>query len=377
MPVYQYDVNSAYPSALRHVPNLQHGEWVESKTVPAMTDFGVYHVRSRAYRSDVPAPLFCRHLNGTVSFPMQVIGWYWAPEIAALDEYERAGLGEYEILEGWLFKPNDIDDKPFHFIEPLYMKRRALKLAGDGAHVGLKLALNSLYGKLAQQVGWRMTDKGLRIPPYHQLEYAGFATSFCRALVLQAAMLDMESVIAFETDALFTTRPLPLKIGSNLGEWEVTEYRSLSYVQSGVYFGTKANGNTLIKSRGIDRGMMDVDSVAKAFTAESAESRTLPTSLTRFVGAGIALAQNWSKWRTWQTVNKRITLEPTGKRIHANCGLEDGSPLRLNVWHETMCPFLAALHSAEYPIEWLNPNPAMTELAELREDEKDYGESEL
>lgn len=375
--VWQYDINSAYPSALRHVPNLQRGEWLpdnEPRRV-AMTDFALYRIRSKAYHANLPGPLFCRHHNGTVSYPLEVTGWYWAPELVALREYGRLGLGEHTILEGWRFHPDNTDDKPFAFIEPLYMKRRALKNANDGAHVGIKLGLNSLYGKLAQQVGWRMTDKGARIPPYHQLEYAGFATAHCRATILRAALTDIHAIIAFETDALFSTRPLDLlPLGTQLGEFEATEYESLSYVQSGVYFGTKADGKALVKSRGIDRGYLSTDAIRAAFTASSAEDRYVTTSLTRFVGAGLALAQSWSRWRKWERLEKRLSLEPSGKRIHAACSEDTGEPLRLNVWHSTMCPFVAHLTSAEYPIEWVNPDLDMTELSDLRGMETDYDE---
>jgi hypothetical protein len=369
---YEYDVNSAYPSALRSVPNLAEGRWNHIDGDAPQLPFAIYHVEFTGNRSDIPAPLFRRDPNGTICYPMAVTGWYWSPEMQALRNYCERGYGKYRILECWEFRPTS-EVSPFAFIEPLYNKRRALKKAGDGAHVGIKLALNSLYGKLAQQVGWEQTEKGLRIPPFHQLEWAGYTTSHCRAAVLNAALHDIESVIAFETDALFTSRPLPVKLGTNLGDFEYTEFANLTYVQSGMYFGQLADGTEVVsKTRGVDRGQLTRELVLEKLTVPKAAERYAVTELTRFIGAGIALAQNFDKWCRWVHMEKHMVLEPTGKRIHIQCAACDGSGITLGEWHETMCPFLTAEHSAEFPIEWINPNPEMTELSIMRGEEVDY-----
>jgi hypothetical protein len=277
-----------------------------------------------------------------------------------------------EVLETWVFNSTSTE-KPFAFIEPLYNKRRALKKAGDGAHVGIKLALNSLYGKLAQQVGWERTEKGLRIPPFHQIEWAGFTTSHCRAAVLRACLGNLESVIAFETDAVFTSAPLNVPTGSALGEFEAVEFQNLTYVQSGMYFGVLSDGTTVDKTRGVDRGSLGRDSILAGLANPNATDRKCVASLTRFVGAGIALAQNFTRWRKWETVTKNLTLEPTGKRIHLECdACQDDDGLTLGAWHETMCPMLNDAHSCEFPIEWVNPDPNMAELEERRWTPNDY-----
>lgn len=367
-PVYEYDVNSAYPSALRHAPNLARGKWVRYDGDPGVFPFAMYHIDSTAFRPDIPGPLARRDSNGSISYPLGVVGWYWTPERVACDEYAARGYGKRTILEAWVFVPDDPHDKPFEFIEPLYMKRRALKKAGDGAHEGIKLALNSLYGKCAQSVGWEVRRDGtIRIPPFHQLEYAGYATSHCRAAVLTAALLDIESVIAFETDALFTSRPLPVDIGSNLGQWEEIVFSNLTYVQSGMYFGIKADGGAPVtKTRGVDRGQLERPEVLQKLGEPLAENRSAVAYLTRFVGAGIALMQGMHKWRRWERVQKRLTLEPTGKRIHVECSACEGEGISLGAWHETMCPMLSKEHSHQFPIPWVNPNPDMVELEELR-----------
>lgn len=366
-PVWEYDVNSAYPSALRNVPNLRLGSWRHVEGDAGIHEFALYRIESDAFRSDIPGPLPRRDSNGSISYPMGLVGWYWTPERVAVDEYQARGYGRRKILETWVFIPRS-NVKPFAFVEPLFMKRRALKKAGDGAHVGIKLALNSLYGKCAQSIGFEIrADGSLRIPPYHQLEWAGYATSHCRAAVLTAAMMDIEAVIAFETDALFTSRPLPVTLGTNLGEWEETKFDNLTYVQSGLYFGD-SEGKAVAKTRGVDRGELTRPLIVERLTEPLADDRVAVARLTRFIGAGIALMQCMGKWRTWEVVSKRMTLEPTGKRIHLPCPACDGKGIALGRWHETMCPMLSKEHSLEFPIPWINPNPNMTELEELRND---------
>jgi len=380
--VWEYDVNSAYPSALRNVPDLTAGRWRYLHGDPGRRDFGLYHVRYSGNNAALPGALFRRDSNGTISYPMSVTGWYWSPEVETAREYCAMGYGTMEVLEARWFEPST-DRKPFDFIDGLYLKRKALKKGGDGAHVGIKLALNSLYGKLAQQVGWERKEDGtLRIPPYHQLEWAGYTTSWCRAAVLSACLTDLASVIAFETDAVFSSAPLPVTTGEGLGDFEVTEFDDLTYVQSGLYFGRQTGKGIVSKTRGVDRGSLLREAVLDQLAQKSAEDRVVAATLTRFVGAGVALTQSWERWRRWETIEKHMVLEPTGKRIHGGCECQRlvyddaGRPrqagLVLEQWHTTRCPLLSDTHSAQFPIEWINPDPNMADLEEMRRTPDDY-----
>lgn len=386
---YEYDINSAYPAALSHVPTLVGGTWKHWKRgngpVPK-AEFALYHVR---YSNDrhpggltIPGPMFHRAENGTISYPLYSANWIWTPEFQVLQEYcDKIANAEYFVLEAWIYTPPS-NVKPFGFIPALYKMRQALKKTGDGAHVGIKLALNSIYGKTAQQVGWRLTADGPRVPTFHQLEWAGFVTSWCRAHVLRAALQKPTAIIAFETDALFSSEPLDLPIGEGLGEWEETVFESLTYVQSGMYFGTvlkKQKDGTVkreevIKCRGIDKGFITREMVEQKMTEPVIWDRVLEAPLTRFYGAGIALVRDFPKvWRHWLTETKNMHLFPIGKREHGSCWCEGSSfeNTAVGMWHFTYCPIFGS-HSHEYPVEWINPNEAMTELAEFRESENFY-----
>jgi hypothetical protein len=189
---------------------------------------------------------------------------------------------------------------------------------------------------------------------------------------LAAALDNLDSVIAFETDAVFTTEPLNVRIGTDLGDFEVTEFADLTYVQSGVYFGTLTNGKKVDKTRGVDLGTLTRPQVLDKLSQQKADDRYVVAKLTRFVGAGVALSQSFARWQRWETIEKKMTLEPSGKRIHLECDACDDNGIAFGRWHETMCPFLTDAHSCEYPIGWINPNPRMSELEEMREAENVY-----
>lgn len=377
---YEYDINSAYPSALRHVPNLHPGQgiWIHTRSgeLPdTFTTFGIYRASWHGEDANIslPQPFFCRAGDGTVAYPQMVTGWYWAPEIVTAQAYADKYGGELIVHEGWEYVPSDPDDKPFAFIEPMYLKRQALKKAGDGAHVGLKLGLNSLYGKTCQKVGaFYDPHKGVwKTPPFHQLEWAGYVTSHCRASVLFAALESLESIIAFETDALFSTTPLSVETGSYLGQWEYTEFDHLCYVQSGFYFG-RVDGLPFSKTRGVDRGSMTFEDVKDALSHDAIKDRYAEAQLTRFIGIGLARQLNdFTRWRTWETTPKHIQLDPQGKRVHEYCVECMGDGLTPNVWHYTYPPFGGMQISQEYPIPWINPNPDMSNLDDWHEQRRE------
>lgn len=324
--VYEYDVNSAYPWALQDVPSMAGGRWVErTGYVHPGTDFALYYVTFRGLVSNsrMPFPLPHRLPNGNVAYPSQTTGWYWGPEIAVALEYVEKYGGELEVHKTRVFHAAT-DVKPFAFIGALYKKRQALKAAGDGAQVGIKLGLNSMYGKLAQQVGWSETVDGLRLPPYHQLEWAGYITSRCRAAVYGGVLEDLSCVIAFETDAMFTTHRLNVKHGFGLGEWEYTEFRDMAYLQSGTYFAHKSNGNPVDKTRGVIRGSLTFED---AYSALRDGEPTVTARSRMFIGLGLALAQKFTKWLVWYENDKVLSIFPGQKRTHQyeiciECGAE-------------------------------------------------------
>ena len=79
------------------------------------------------------------------------------------------------------------------------------KELGHKAQLAAKLMLNSMYGKLIQQKGYKIEEDGTeKPPPFFSLTYATFITGITRARILQTIIdnnchMD-DSIIAIETD---------------------------------------------------------------------------------------------------------------------------------------------------------------------------------
>lgn len=321
-PVYQYDICSAYPSIIAGLPTLNNPSWSQTSSLQRGT-FSIYRVRYQYNGSvrqewNVPHPLFYRDLHGHVSYPGMVETWVWEPEAALLDSSA--------IIEGYVL--HDTGDRPFTFVEEMYKRRRQWKDNGISAQRALKLALNSLYGKMAQRAGW---SEGEPIPRWHQLEWAGYVTSATRAKLYGAisALADTpNAILAVETDAIFSSVPFPtsepsLVIGKGLGEWEETTYDAITYLQSGVYW-AEQNGKVIDKYRGFDKGTLPHEAAMAYLTALDkayASGRDLDSIpnlsgvTTRFIGMGLGLHTK-AVWRSWETEPRALRFGGGGKRSH-------------------------------------------------------------
>src|SRR4029077_14096126 len=113
---------------------------------------------------------------------------------------------------------------PFDWVGEWYYMRQAMDAAGDPRQWWLKLILNSLYGKFAQQVGRAV---------WHSWLWAGMITAHTRAQLLSAIALDPTAVVMTATDAVYSTRGLELPISSSLGDWEGQALGEAFVVQSG------------------------------------------------------------------------------------------------------------------------------------------------
>lgn len=302
--IYRYDINSAYPAACLTLPNYVGAKWTRQEYWDDSYNSLVcvkYH-----FQQDQPFyPLWYRDANGAISYPREGYGVYWGAEIENLYKYYEEGK-DFEIE--WCLNCELKDDtKPFLFLKDLYELRKQFQAEGSMASESLKLGLNSVYGKLVQQAGYR---EG-RIPTYHQLLWGGQITAYTRARLFDAAMQQPKDIISFATDAVFTTRRLDLDIGKELGQWTMDEFKGITIVQAGVYFLDEGT-QWYEKFRGFDKGSLDREQIIKCWETGEEYSATL----TRFVGLGSALmATDFNCWRTWRTDSRSLDIRPTGKRI--------------------------------------------------------------
>jgi hypothetical protein len=172
---------------------------------------------------------------------LQGTGWYWSPEIEAA----QRGLGAdiIKVHDLWVARC-ECNCRFYDWVPDLYDERRRVGSSTRGHP--LKLGLASLYGKKAQRSG-----RG----PYHDAVEAGLITAMTRAQLIEAVAQDPEAVVMLATDAVFSTRPLPLDIGEGLGQWELKIWPDLFIAQPGVYW-SPSDIQTSVKSRGVRRSVI-------------------------------------------------------------------------------------------------------------------------
>jgi hypothetical protein len=313
--VYNYDIHSAYPYAIQFLPNLATGKWIHNHRVNKhsirSSRFCLYHIRYDArshedrstgyFTKCRPRPLFRRLKNGNIYWPDKVEGWYWSPEAELVKDDPAA-----EFVEAWEFE--DDGSRPFTFMAETYNTREHHKALGKPIEYGFKLAMNSSYGQFAQRVGWQL-QRPPGPPPFHQLEYAGYVTSMCKAMIHRVGAYAYEKggLITIDTDGVYTTVPvpdhvLPNGIGDQLGQWEEAKYQGIVIYQNGFYWLMKDSEWKEARSRGAPRGKVDIEA---AWTALEYLD-PIRFEKTEFIGFKLALRRRDIKWRSWTTSTKEV-----------------------------------------------------------------------
>jgi hypothetical protein len=318
-PIYSIDINSAYPYAISQLPSFDDSEWHYVENPKRLAKFGVYHVRmnQRQGLSKTPAPLFHRDTHHNISYPWVVEGWYWSPEVKLV-----MGHDNVDVIEGWELL-HDTDTKPFGWVPETYETRREWKNATppNANEYALKLLLNSMYGKMAQRIGY--DPKTGRIPPYHQLEWAGWVTSYTRAMLYSVmSRLEWEDLVAVETDGIYMLQN-PTELGiipsKELGAWDVEVYDEIIYVQSGLAWLRKGDKWTP-KRRGLDPKTFELHHAQEYVRTLTPEQwPAFVGKQTRFIGLKSAQMMRGPTKRyhcVWSTTQKDITPGESGKRFH-------------------------------------------------------------
>lgn len=337
---YEYDINSAYPKIISHLPCLLHGEWHHDKRDRGATDkrdstlYELCRVTTRGsdpYLGGLPH----RNKDGIISRPQSVTGWYWRQE---LDAAQRAGLVDtVTVHETWTYTPCHCLP-PLRSIAELYNER--LSIGKNTAHgKALKLVYNSAYGKFAQSIGE---------PKYANAVYASLITSGCRTMILDAIATHPKhsaDVLMIATDGIYFRTPHPtLPISDNtLGLWDVGTKENLCLFMPGVYWDDKsraqlrANESVQLKSRGINAAELatQIDYIDAQFDHFEKWPTEWPeaTIPIRFSVTSPQLALARGKWetcgaiKTWEHhgLSRELSSHPGNKRdVNRGWWREDG-----------------------------------------------------
>ncbi len=248
--VWEYDINSAYPAAMKDLPCLKHGSWEREDNVSYSEDISLCHVtwkpRHEIKDPRTLGPFPFRTPDGSVFEPAKGKGWYWGPEVKVA---VASGLWNVEIDEVWTWHPH-CQHRPFEWVEDLYNYRKSLP-GQEG--IVLKLAINSIYGKTAQTIG---------NPKFYSSVYSGMITSRVRAKILQEAYR-IGGCFMFATDAIYIhDKDASPQLGGRLGEWEGNHYDKYFVMLPGLHFNREGGKS---KTRGIPISQVNTTKIIETF----------------------------------------------------------------------------------------------------------------
>lgn len=402
--VHHYDINSAYPYAMLDLPSMRGGLWEELDEAVTQQKilFRIEHMKEEVITvSDVSYnfppnfpmyPFTNRDFSGGIAYPSSGRNWIYGIEIVNAAKV-IPGIERYLIIhKTYTFHPGT-KEKPFSFIPELFALRREWKAQGIGAQKVIKVGINSLYGKLIQHTGYKDSDRKKEIvdptPPFFQLQWAGYITAKTRSSMFLVAMQSPENIICFATDGVFSTTPLDLQTGSNLGEWEYEKHPDFTIVQSGVYWYTDEHGVQTNKYRGFDHATVLREDVLRSwkdghflYRNYSSGEAMRGASSTRFITLGSALSggERFTLWCTWHKADRDLKMFASGKRREVDGTWDDEGDWipPYNYLRQTSPAYNPSIHlsalpwstsgypddcrSEPYPLPW--ENRSATELVE-------------
>ncbi|HEV2352689.1 MAG TPA: DNA polymerase [Puia sp.] len=299
-PVYQWDINGAYVAALRHLPCLVHGSWKYVHTRPDLASIWVGNV---TFAHDAGRLLFnlpVRRKDGNIFFPRFGGGHYWSWELNAA---VKAGTHITGFIDGWVYEKH-CDCKPFDWVDDIYQQR--LRIGKSGKGIILKLGTNSIYGKIAQSIGYA---------PWANPVWAGLITAYTRAKIITAYRRNPNDVLMIMTDGIFLRHKPDLPESKKLGEWELKVHEHMFVIQPGVYFLPDD-----VKTRGAPHGrIVDAEpqfrETFEKFTHDFGIPMSVAVPVDNFITMRLALARHkWHTAGTWEHTMKEISFDWTNKR---------------------------------------------------------------
>jgi hypothetical protein len=125
--IYHYDINSAYPAALIGLPNIGRGEWrhIDAPDFSKCPEMSLFRVKWNVGNARICPFPYRSHFQQKILYPPAGESWIWYPEILAALNHRRPEWS-IELIEAWIFEPEDPSDRPYSFISEYYDRRAAL-----------------------------------------------------------------------------------------------------------------------------------------------------------------------------------------------------------------------------------------------------------
>lgn len=252
---YNYDISSAYPYQISKLIDFTKGKWEKVLKMNENAHSGFYYCNIMAIE-----PYFSpfKHKIGSGEaglniYPNGQFKQYLTKEEIQFYEarFENSAI---KIEYGYEFTPKELVYPFKSEIERLYEWKE--RETDPDIKYCVKILLNSLYGKFIQVSG-AINQTGKLFNPL----YAAKITAGTRIALLNLALQEPESIVAFSTDSVCSISPLKISKNPSLGDFKLDFEGEAVYIMSDVYnmwnnetkkVKTKLRGFTLAVSRDID-----------------------------------------------------------------------------------------------------------------------------
>lgn len=251
--IYDSDINSAYPDAIRNFPDINKGVWERVDKVNSKALLGFYKVTVYVPKSMPISPIPLRIGKNIIQHPTGTFVTYLTK--LEIDSYQKDI--DINIDWGWEY----YDENPIYpfkeEIEKLYSLKEKLasSFQKDRFEYTLyKKIMTSFYGTTLQKNPINPEDRDKYEGKSHKTGIlfnpvmGAFITAWCRVMIWEVIRDHINQIIAIATDGILSIGSLGLKNSLALGEWEVNKADKLTMFQPGIYCLDQT-----IKTRGMER----------------------------------------------------------------------------------------------------------------------------
>ena len=228
---YHYDLNSAYPYEISNLIDISNGEWIKTEDYIESADYAFIKGYYYGKESNYIEPIMDYDKKGIGVFPhMTKLVYITNYEYELIKKYN---LGKFEMVDGWFF----ISAPPLHpffKIKELYEQRMRFKKEGNDLEYGIKIILNSIYGKFFEKHKDHITNKWITGRLFNPI-YASLITSGVRKKIFEFALKDLKNIVLFATDSVVTSKKRNIKSSDKFGGWKLDAEGECVVIGSGVY----------------------------------------------------------------------------------------------------------------------------------------------
>ena len=325
-PLYDLDLNSAYPAVMIDLPDWRNGRFEVIKDKPEDYEYGwilcdidteyipyqdkehytvheiyegigeydmKYTAKKVIYPTGLRTSVITTEEYRWLKENGEYVEWLgegmgWVQEVFVKEEVQRFShmaepLTASEGSDAKLANERTYYENPFGWLKEMYEKRKVLKASGDAAMATtMKLLMNSLYGSCVQRKNG--------VGDLTNFCYGSYITARVRIQMFDVVKKNPGVIVNIATDGLLSTRKLSLPISDKLGEWEYNEYTKGLIIGNGIRQLWKADGTFETHARGItsDRSYnLKAGLEAQRFSSELAVGRERVIQLGTMVNAHI------------------------------------------------------------------------------------------